>query len=116
MNILDELRELSFDKDKFQEKVKTLTDEQKQELDWFWESYVSIEWHHYRWYNLYFLCFIKAPWIFGTFAQWKNHNRWVKKWAKWVWLLCPVIDKDTKLVMYFKTIYVFHKDDTDELV
>lgn len=56
----------------------------------------------------------REPWIYGTFNQWKNVGKMVKKWSKWFQLLCPIFnDKDKTEIRFFKSIYVFSENDVE---
>ena len=111
MQLLETLKSLN--KEELEIRLKNLTDEEKQELNTL--EAVSIEGHHYSWYNLYFILTLRWFGIYWTFTQWTKNNRKVKKWAKWVPILTPIFwDKEKQEIKFFKTTYVFHKEDTEE--
>lgn len=112
MELLEQLKSLN--KEDLEIRLKNLTDEEKKELENL--EAVSIEWHRYSWYNLYFILTLRGFGTYGTFQQLKKHWRMVKKWSKWVPILTPIFnDKDKKEIRFFKTTYVFHIDDTNLL-
>ena len=119
-NTLEEIKKLLNEKNK--EEAISLYKENKEELDKYLEGlkYENVEWHLYRWYNLLFLTFFKKPWTFGTFNQWKTKNRKVKKWSKWSAIYVPIFKKKEKegekeTIKFMKQVYVFHKEDTEEV-
>lgn len=118
MKLLEEL--LSLEKDELKVRLKNLTDEEKVEIENERLQYVckSIEGHEYKGFNAYFLMISKWSWTYGTFNQWKKHWRKVKKGSKGTNLLVPLIDKKKDKedsVKWFRSFYVFHKDETEEL-
>ena len=112
MELLENLKSLN--KEDLEKKLKNLTDEEKKQLESL--EAISIEWHKYTWYNLYFILTLRWFWIYWTFQQLKKNWRMVKKWSKWIPILTPIFnDKDKSEIRFFKTSYVFHIDDTDLL-
>lgn len=118
ITILHKMKELaqSNNKEWFTSLVKGLSKEEKEELNKYIDkdNFKSIEWHEYSWYNLYFLMNFREPGIYGTFNQWKNAWKMVKKGSKWFQLLCPIFwDKDKSEIKFFKSIYVFAECDVE---
>lgn len=111
IELLEELKSLT--KEDLDVRLKNLTEEEKELLE-SWEKCESVKWHTYTGYNLYFILTLRWPWIYGTFNQWKEDGRCVRKWSKWTPILTPIFnDKDKTEIRFFKTSYVFHKEDTD---
>ena len=110
MQVLEFLQKT--DKDNLKEVILTLTEEQEEELNKL--KAISINWHSYTWKNLYTILAFKWPWIYGTFPQWRKEKRKVKKGAKWIPIQTPIFwDKEKESIRFFKTTYIFHKEDTE---
>ena len=116
MEVIEQLKKLANENKpkEFAELYKTLSEDEVKQLENELWIYQNVNEHHYRWFNLLFLATLKEPWTFGTFVQWKNVWRGVRKWSKWVQLLAPIFTEwEEKKVKFFKSIYVFHINDTD---
>mgnify|MGYP000113720663 CR=1 FL=1 len=80
-------------------------------------SYISVKWHNYQWFNLAILSLTQKPWRFGTFNQWLEEWKVVKKGWTWLWLLMPVMWKDKEWkdeVKFFKKFSVFHEEMVED--
>ncbi len=117
MAILEQLKKLANENKpkEFADLYKTLSEEEIREIEKELGIYQNVNEHHYTGFNLLFLATLKEPWTFWTFCQYKNIWRVVKKWSKGVQILVPIFKEEgeEKKVRFFKSIYVFHINDTD---
>ena len=116
MQILEQLKKLANENKpkEFAELYKTLSEDEVKQIENELWIYQNVNDHHYTGFNLLFLSTLKEPWTFWTFCQYKNIWRVVRKWSKWIQLLAPIFSEwEEKQVKFFKSIYVFHINDTD---
>jgi len=83
------------------------------------KEYISINWHKYSWFNLFYLRILNKPtWIWWTFKQLKDAWFIVKKGEKGTPILVPFIKKDEnwdETCSYFKEMIIFHKNQTNAI-
>jgi len=105
------------EQDKLKE-AKTLYQCHAEEIKRYIESkqYISIKGHLYQGYNKLFLYMSAEPGVFGTFKQWIQEKRKVKKWEHGVKIAVPIFeDAEKTKIKFVKQVSIFNKLQTEAI-
>lgn len=102
------------------DEAKALYKENKDEFDEYLArfTYQNVNGHEYSGYNKLYLQMFREPGIYGTFKQWKDKGKKVKKWEKSFLIFMPIFQDDlswNKVIKYMKKIHIFHETQTEEV-